>query len=48
MYILSNHSKGIPSLQLAGWLDVTQKTAWFLNHRIRVMLTDKEPSLRKY
>ena len=45
MYILSNHSKGISSLQLASWLDVTQKTAWFLNHRIRVMLTDNEPSL---
>src|SRR5688572_11444340 len=28
MYILSNHSKGISSLQLASWLDVTQKTAW--------------------
>lgn len=42
-YILSNHSKGISSLQLASWLDVTQKTAWFLNHRIRVMLTEKEP-----
>jgi len=41
MYILSVHSKGISSLQLATWLDVQQRTAWFLNHRIRVMLTDK-------
>ena len=40
MYILNNHSKGISSLQLAGWLDVTQKTAWFLNHRIREMLNE--------
>lgn len=45
MYILSNHSKGISSLQLASWLGVTQKTAWFLNHRIREMLTDNEPEL---
>lgn len=45
MYILSNHSKGISSLQLAGWLGVTQKTAWFLNHRIREMLTEKAPEL---
>lgn len=45
MYILSNHSKGISSLQLAGWLGVTQKTAWFLNHRIREMLTEKAPKL---
>ena len=44
-YILSNHSKGISSLQLASWLDVTQKTAWFLNHRIREMLIDKAPAL---
>ncbi len=44
-YILSVHSKGISSLQLAGWLGVTQKTAWHLNHRIREMLTDKAPEL---
>lgn len=45
MYILSNHSKGISSLQLAGRLGVTQKTAWFLNHRIRIMLADNDPEL---
>ena len=45
MYILSNHSKGISSLQLALWLNVTQKTAWYLNHRIREMLKDKAPVL---
>lgn len=45
MYILSNHSKGISSLQLASWLDVTQATAWFLNHRIREMLNDGEGQL---
>lgn len=44
-YILTNHSKGMSSLQLAKMLNVTQKTAWFLNHRIRVMLTDKRPEL---
>jgi transposase-like protein/ribosomal protein L37AE/L43A len=44
-YILSVHSKGISSLQLASWLGTTQKTAWHLNHRIREMLTDKAPEL---
>jgi len=44
-YILANHSKGISSTQLAEWLNVTQKTAWFLNHRIREMLTDNAPEL---
>lgn len=44
-YILTNHSKGISSHQLASWLGITQKSAWFLNHRIREMLTDKNPEL---
>jgi transposase-like protein len=45
MYLLANHSKGISSLQLSIWLDCTQKTAWFLNHRIREMLTDRSGDL---
>lgn len=44
-YILSVHSKGISSIQLANWLGVTQKTAWHLNHRIREMLKDNTPKL---
>lgn len=44
-YILAVHSKGISSLQLAGLLGVTQKTAWHLNHRIREMLTNNAPEL---
>jgi transposase-like protein len=44
-YILAVHSKGISSLQLATWLGVTQKTAWHLNHRIRVMLGNNAPEL---
>jgi transposase-like protein len=42
-YILSVHSKGISSLQLAGFLGITQKSAWHLNHRIREMLAEKSP-----
>lgn len=45
MYIIANHSKGISSTQLSNWLDVTQTTAWFLNHRIREMLGDKSGNL---
>lgn len=44
-YILSVHSKGISSLQLANWLGITQKSAWHLNHRIRQMLTVTQPEL---
>lgn len=40
MYLISTSKKGVSSLQLAEQLGVTQKTAWFLNHRIRAMLTD--------
>lgn len=42
-YLLAVHSKGISSLQLANILGITQKSAWHLNHRIREMLTEKDP-----
>jgi len=35
LYIFSSHKKGISSHQLAKDIDVTQKTAWFLLHRLR-------------
>lgn len=35
IYILTNAKKGISSVQLAEYLDITQKSAWFLAHRIR-------------
>ncbi|HVU07024.1 MAG TPA: IS1595 family transposase [Verrucomicrobiae bacterium] len=35
IYLLSTNSKGISSVQLAKQVGVTQKTAWFMAHRIR-------------
>lgn len=35
LYIFSSHKKGISSHQLARDIDVTQKSAWFLLHRLR-------------
>ncbi len=35
IYLITAHKKGISSLQLSRDLNVTQKTAWFMNHRIR-------------
>jgi transposase-like protein len=35
IFLLTSHTKGISSVQLAKDLKVTQKTAWFLAHRIR-------------
>ncbi len=35
IYMLNSHKKGISSCQLAKDIEVTQKTAWFMLHRIR-------------
>ena len=35
LYVLSNSKKGIASTKLAEYIGCTQKTAWFLAHRIR-------------
>jgi transposase-like protein len=43
VYVLTGHKKGISSHQLARDLGVTQKTAWFLNHRIRLIMGDDSP-----
>ncbi len=44
-YIFSAHKKGISSHQLARDLDVTQKTAWFMLHRLRLAFSDTDNSL---
>ena len=43
MFILTAHKKGISSHQLARDIGVTQKTAWFLLHRVRFIMGDNEP-----
>lgn len=35
IYLVNSHKKGISSHQLARDIDITQKSAWFLLHRIR-------------
>jgi len=35
IYLITSHKKGISSIQLGKDIGVTQKTAWFMNHRIR-------------
>lgn len=46
MYIASGHKTGISSAQLARDLGVTQKTAWFMLHRLRAMMK-RPPSKTK-
>lgn len=41
-YIFSAHKKGISSHQLARDLGVTQKTAWFMLHRLRMAFADTD------
>lgn len=45
IYLCTSSRKGISSLQASRQLGITQKSAWFLNHRIREMLRDKAPTL---
>src|SRR5271157_3644217 len=41
IYIFNSHKKGISSIQLHKDLGVTQKSAWFMLHRIRENFSDK-------
>ena len=41
MYLVSAHKKGISSHQLAKDLAITQKTAWFILHRVRASFEPK-------
>ena len=45
IYLLSNTSKGISSVQLAKHVGVTQKTAWFMDHRLRKAMRDNKGQL---
>jgi transposase-like protein len=45
MYLCLNHKKGISSLQLADTLGITQKSAWFVLHRIRAIVSEQVPEM---
>ncbi len=47
IYLISSSKKGISSLQISRQLSVTQKTGWFLLHRIREMFKQTEPTMLK-
>lgn len=45
MYLCLNHKKGVSSLQLAETLGITQKSAWFVLHRLRAILHEQRPDM---
>lgn len=45
IYLATAHKKGISSVQLSIDLHITQKTAWFVLHRIREMLKQNAPAM---
>jgi transposase-like protein len=45
IFVISAHKKGISSHQLAKDIDVSQKTAWFILHRVREMLKANTPEI---
>ena len=42
IYLINTNLKGVSSMKLARDLDITQKTAWFLAHRIRKAFEDQQ------
>lgn len=45
IFVITAHKKGISSHQLSRDIGVTQKTAWFILHRVRAMLTNESPCM---
>ncbi len=45
MFLCLNHKKGVSSLQLAETLGITQKSAWFVLHRIRAIVSQQVPEM---
>jgi transposase-like protein len=42
MWLVASNRNGISSWELSRALDITQKTAWFLLHRIRLAMQDEQ------
>ncbi len=45
IFLLSNDRRSMSSVQVGEWIGVTQKTAWFMNHRIRTMMNTNNVEL---
>lgn len=47
LYLITSHKKGISSIQVGKDLSITQKSAWFMMHRLRMMFESKQMGLLK-
>lgn len=47
IYLATSSKKGVSSLQISRQLSISQKSAWFLLHRVREMLKEKAPAMLK-
>lgn len=47
MYLISSHKKGISSCQLARDIKVTQKTAWYMLHKVRSLFAQNDSKALK-
>lgn len=47
MYLISSHKKGISSCQLSRDLKITQKTAWYMLHKIRTLFAQDDSTPMK-
>ena len=45
IYLYTTHLKGVSSMKLHRDLNITQRTAWFLLHRIRYAMSEEEQTL---
>ena len=45
MFLVFSNSKGISSVQLGNYLELPQKTAWFMAHRIRNSFIQKSKKI---
>ena len=43
MWMIGNCKNGISSYEIARDLDITQKSAWFMMHRVRLMMQENSP-----
>ena len=42
MYLIGSHKKGVSSHQLSRDLNITQKTAWFILHKVRTLFAQDD------